>query len=66
MRQEMQDKIDELKRLLDEEKQKMGAAGKLREEELLREIDNLRKQLAEKALKIDELQQTLADKENMI
>jgi len=62
----MQDKIDELKRLLDEEKQKMGAAGKLREEELLREIDNLRKQLAEKALKIDELQQTLADKENMI
>lgn len=34
----MQAQIDELQRLLEEEKQKMGAAGKAREEELLSQI----------------------------
>lgn len=39
----MQQQIDDLRKLLDEEKQKMGAAGKAREEELLAEIASLRK-----------------------
>ena len=66
MRQEMQKQIDDLKRLLEEEKQKMGAAGKAREEELLAEIASLRKQLADRAARIDELKETLSDKENII
>jgi len=45
----MQAEIEELKRLLEEEKQKMGAAGKAREEELLNTIAQLRKDLAQKA-----------------
>jgi len=35
LRSEMQAKIDDLQRLLEEEKLKMGEAGKKREEELL-------------------------------
>ena len=66
MRLEMQQQIDDLKRLLEEEKMKMGAAGKAREEELLSEIANLRKQLGDRAARIDELKETLADKENII
>lgn len=62
----MQQQIDDLKRLLEEEKQKMGAAGKKREEELTNEIASLRKQLADRAARIDELKETLADKENII
>lgn len=49
----MQHEIDELKRMLEEEKQKMGAAGKAREEELLATIAQLRKELADKAARID-------------
>ena len=41
----MQSEIDDLKRKLDEEKQNMGAAGKRREDELLKEIANLKKEL---------------------
>jgi chaperonin cofactor prefoldin len=62
----MQQQIDDLKRLLEEEKQKMGAAGKKREEELTNEIASLRKQLADRAARIDELKETLSDKENII
>ena len=40
-------------KLLEQEKQNMGAAGKRREDELLQEIATLRKELAEKAKKID-------------
>jgi hypothetical protein len=42
-------------RLLEEEKQNMGAAGKKRENELLAEIANLRRELADRAARIDEL-----------
>jgi len=35
----------------------MGAAGKAREEELLAEIASLRKQLADRAARIDELKE---------
>ena len=66
MRQDMQRQIDDLQRLLEEEKMKMGAAGKAREDELLAEIANLRKELADRAARIDELKETLADKENLI
>ena len=37
----MQERIDELLRLIEEEKQNMGAAGKKREEELLNKIAEL-------------------------
>ena len=66
MRGEMQQKIDDLQRLLEEEKQKMGAAGKAREEELLAESANLRKQLADRAARIDELTEIVTNKENII
>jgi uncharacterized coiled-coil DUF342 family protein len=66
MRTEMQKQIDDLRKLLEEEKQKMGAAGKAREEELLAEIASLRKQLADRAARIDELKEQLTDKENII
>ena len=62
----MQKQIDDLRKLLEEEKQKMGAAGKAREEELLAEIASLRKQLADRAARIDELKEQLTDKENII
>ena len=42
---------------------KMGAAGKQREEELLAEISKLRKELADRAAKIDEMTQTLAERD---
>ena len=42
-REDLQKIIEELKQLLEEEKQKMGAAGKAREEELLGQIEALRK-----------------------
>ena len=42
-RDELQQIINELKALLEEEKQKMGEAGKLREMELLSEIESLKK-----------------------
>ena len=45
LRVQMQSIIDDLKRMLEEEKQNMGAAGKRREDELLKEIANLRKDL---------------------
>ena len=41
----MQSVIDDLKRLLEEEKQNMGAAGQRREDELLKEIANLKREL---------------------
>ena len=41
LRSQMQDRIDELLRLIEEEKQNMGAAGKKREEELLNKIAEL-------------------------
>ena len=44
----------------------MGAAGKAREEELLAEIANLRKQLADRAARIDELTETVAEKDGVI
>jgi ABC-type transporter Mla subunit MlaD len=37
----------------------MGAAGKRREDELLAEIANLRRELAERAARIDELKTSL-------
>jgi len=46
-------------KLLEQEKQNMGAAGKRREDELLQEIATLRKELAEKAKKIDYLHTTI-------
>lgn len=51
----MQTEIDRLKALLEDEKQNMGAAGKRREDELLNEINSLRKELASRAQRIDEL-----------
>ena len=45
LRVQMQSIIDDLKRMLEEEKQNMGAAGKRREDELLKEIANLKKDL---------------------
>lgn len=45
----MQAEIDRLKALLEDEKQNMGAAGKRREDELLGEINALRKELASRA-----------------
>jgi len=45
LRSLMQSEIDDLKRKLEEEKQNMGAAGKRREDELLKEIANLKKEL---------------------
>ena len=41
----MQAQIDELHRLIEAEKQNMGAAGKKREEELLAQIANLNGQI---------------------
>ena len=55
MKKMMQDEIDRLKALLEDEKQNMGAAGKRREDELLGEINALRKELASRANRIDEL-----------
>ena len=37
----------------------MGAAGKKREDELLNEISNLRRELADRAQRIDELKQEI-------
>ena len=45
LRSLMQSEIDDLKRKLEDEKQNMGAAGKIREDELLKEIANLKKEL---------------------
>lgn len=44
----------------------MGAAGKAREEELLNEIASLRKQLADRAARIDELKEQLQDRDTTI
>lgn len=41
----MQQMIDDLRRMLEEEKQNMGAAGKRREDELLKEIANLKSEI---------------------
>jgi hypothetical protein len=46
LRQDMQDQIDELKRMLEEEKLNMGAAGQRRENELLGQLEEMRKELA--------------------
>ena len=62
----MQQQIDDLLRLLDEEKQNMGAAGKRREDELLNEIANLRRELADRAARIDELKGTLEERDTTI
>jgi len=51
---------------LDEEKQNMGAAGKRREDELLNEIANLRRELADRAARIDELKGTLEERDTTI
>jgi len=53
-------------KLLEQEKQNMGAAGKRREDELLQEIATLRKELAEKAKKIDSLHTTIEEREKKI
>jgi len=58
--------IDELKRLLEEEKQNMGAAGKRREDELLAEIASLRRELADRASRIDELKKNLEERDQTI
>lgn len=44
----------------------MGAAGKAREEELLAEISKLRKELADRAAKIDEMTETIAARDQTI
>lgn len=51
---------------MDEEKQNMGAAGKRREDELLNEIANLRRELADRAARIDELKGTLEERDTTI
>ena len=48
LRSEMQARIDELLRLIEEEKQNMGAAGKKREEELLNKIAELEAVIAKR------------------
>jgi chromosome segregation ATPase len=62
----MQKQIDDLLKLLEDEKQNMGAAGKRREDELLNEIGNLRRELAERAARIDELKITAEARETTI
>lgn len=44
----------------------MGAAGKRREDELLNEIANLRRELADRAARIDELKGTLEERDTTI
>ena len=53
-------------RQLEEEKQKMGAAGRQREDELLQEITKLRKELADRAKRIDELKTELESSQKTI
>lgn len=62
-RQELTQIINELKSLLEQEKQKMGEAGKLRERQLLGEIDQLKKQLDDKDAYIATLAKTIANLE---
>ncbi len=53
----MQSEIDDLKRKLEDEKQNMGAAGKRREDELLKEIANLKKELKNTNQIVEDLKQ---------
>ena len=53
----MQSVIDDLKRQLEEEKQNMGAAGKRREDELLKEIAYLKKELQSTSQTVEDLKQ---------
>ena len=64
MRIEMQAQIDELYRQIEAEKQNMGAAGKKREEELLSQIDALKKQVAERDGTITDLDSQIVGLQN--
>lgn len=44
----------------------MGAAGKRREDELLAEIANLRRELADRAARIDELKTQMEERDQTI
>ena len=57
LRSQMQSVIEDLKRQLEEEKQNMGAAGKRREDELLKEIANLKKELQSTVQIVEDLKQ---------
>lgn len=57
LRSQMQSVIEDLKRQLEEEKQNMGAAGKRREDELLKEIANLKKELQSTSQIVEDLKQ---------
>ena len=57
LRSQMQSVIEDLKRQLEEEKQNMGAAGKRREDELLKEIANLKKELQSTSQMVEDLKQ---------
>ena len=57
LRSQMQSVIEDLKRELEEEKQNMGAAGKRREDELLKEIANLKKELQSTSQIVEDLKQ---------
>ena len=60
----MQAQIDELLRQLEQEKLNMGAAGKKREEELLSQIEALKKQVAERDGTISDLEAQIAGLQN--
>ena len=60
----MQAQIDELQRQLEQEKLNMGAAGKKREEELLSQIEALKKQVAERDGTISDLEAQIAGLQN--
>ena len=51
----MQQKIDDLNHQLDTERQQITAAGKQREEELLSQVDALRRQTSDRDMKITNL-----------
>ena len=55
LRGEMQTQIDDLLRQLEQEKLNMGAAGKKREEELLSQIEALRREIADRDGTISDL-----------
>lgn len=64
LREDMQAQIDELKRMLEEEKLNMGAAGQRRENELLGQIEEMRKELEvrhQRIIVIDENQKILTN-----
>lgn len=62
----MQQMIDDLRRMLEEEKQNMGAAGKRREDELLKEIANLKSEITRQSGSIQDLKQQIGSLEDKV